>query len=146
MFVAGESPWTEEPGGLQFMRSQRVRYDLSTKTTATIHVLTCFTVESGVWEQLFLLKEWASFLVWFGRTGFGDMEGSLLSGQALTYTIEELVENTLIQLWSQLWLLLLCLVTALSWRGFICRDSLVAIVTLVLSLGPSSVGGNVYII
>ena len=27
VFLPGESPWTEEPGGLQFMGSQRVRDD-----------------------------------------------------------------------------------------------------------------------
>ena len=31
--LAWEIPWTEEPGGLQSMGSQRVRYDLVTKTT-----------------------------------------------------------------------------------------------------------------
>ena len=25
--IAGEIPWTEEPGGLQYMGSQRVGYD-----------------------------------------------------------------------------------------------------------------------
>ena len=29
--LAWEVPWTEEPGGLQLMGSQRVRYDLATK-------------------------------------------------------------------------------------------------------------------
>ena len=29
--LAGESPWTEEPGGLQFMGSQRVGHDRVTK-------------------------------------------------------------------------------------------------------------------
>ena len=29
--LASEIPWTEEPGGLQSMGSQRVRHDLSTK-------------------------------------------------------------------------------------------------------------------
>ena len=29
--LAWEIPWTEEPGGLQFMGSQRVRGDLATK-------------------------------------------------------------------------------------------------------------------
>ena len=29
VFLPGESPWTEEPGGLQFMGSQRVRLTLS---------------------------------------------------------------------------------------------------------------------
>ena len=27
VFLLGESPWTEEPGGLQSMGSQRVRHD-----------------------------------------------------------------------------------------------------------------------
>ena len=27
VFLPGESPWTEEPGGLQSTRSQRVRHD-----------------------------------------------------------------------------------------------------------------------
>ena len=27
VFLPGESPWTEEPGGLQSLGSQRVRYD-----------------------------------------------------------------------------------------------------------------------
>ena len=27
LFLPGESPWTEEPGGLQSMGSQRVRHD-----------------------------------------------------------------------------------------------------------------------
>ena len=31
--LAWRIPWTEEPGGLQSMRSQRVRHDLAIKTT-----------------------------------------------------------------------------------------------------------------
>ena len=31
IILAWEIPWTEESGGLQFMESQRVRYDLATK-------------------------------------------------------------------------------------------------------------------
>ena len=33
--LPGESPWTEEPGWLQSMGSQRVRHDLATKTPFT---------------------------------------------------------------------------------------------------------------
>ena len=33
--LAWEIPWTEEPGGLQFLGSQRVRYYLVTKTIPT---------------------------------------------------------------------------------------------------------------
>ena len=29
--LAWETPWTEEPGGLQFVESQRVIYDLVTR-------------------------------------------------------------------------------------------------------------------
>ena len=31
VFLPGESPWTEEPGGLQSMESRRVRQDCTTK-------------------------------------------------------------------------------------------------------------------
>ena len=31
VFLPGESPWTEEPGGLQAMGSQKVRHDRATK-------------------------------------------------------------------------------------------------------------------
>ena len=31
IFLPGESPWTEEPGGLQSMELQTVRYDRATK-------------------------------------------------------------------------------------------------------------------
>ena len=31
VFLPGEFPWTEEPGGLQSMGSQRVRHNLATK-------------------------------------------------------------------------------------------------------------------
>ena len=33
VFLPGESPWTEEPGGLQSMRSQRFRHSFETKYT-----------------------------------------------------------------------------------------------------------------
>ena len=33
--LAWEIPWTEEPGRLQFMESQKGRYDLGDKTTKT---------------------------------------------------------------------------------------------------------------
>ena len=29
--LAQETPWTEDPGGLQSMRSQKLKYDLATK-------------------------------------------------------------------------------------------------------------------
>ena len=35
VYLPGESPWTEEPGGLQSMRSQRVGHDWATKHSTT---------------------------------------------------------------------------------------------------------------
>ena len=37
VFLPGESPWREEPGGLQSMGSQRVAYDGATKHS-TAHI------------------------------------------------------------------------------------------------------------
>ena len=50
VFLPGESPWTEEPGGLQSMRSQRIRHVWVTKTTyidtyiwyLSVNILTTF--------------------------------------------------------------------------------------------------------
>ena len=39
VFLPGESQWTEEPGGLQSMRSQRVGRDWVTKHTAQYDIL-----------------------------------------------------------------------------------------------------------
>ena len=35
VFLPGESPWTEEPGGLQSLGLQRIRNDLVTKDSTT---------------------------------------------------------------------------------------------------------------
>ena len=43
--VAWEIPWTEEPGGLQFMRSQRVSQNCSVATKHT-HTQICVTIIS----------------------------------------------------------------------------------------------------
>ena len=37
VFLPGESPWTEEAGGLQSMGSQRVRHNWATKTSDTMN-------------------------------------------------------------------------------------------------------------
>ena len=37
--LAWKIPWTEEPGGLQSIRSQRVGHDLVTKQQQTIHII-----------------------------------------------------------------------------------------------------------
>ena len=39
--LAWRIPWTEEPGGLQFMRSQRVRYDWATEQQPLSYLRKC---------------------------------------------------------------------------------------------------------
>ena len=41
VFLPGESPRTEEPGGLQSMGSQKVRHGLATKHSIAQHIMTC---------------------------------------------------------------------------------------------------------
>ena len=41
--LAWEILWTEEPGGLRFMGSQRVGHDLVSKATISLLVLSFFT-------------------------------------------------------------------------------------------------------
>ena len=38
IFLPGESPWTEEPGGLQSIRSQRIGHDRATKHSTVEHL------------------------------------------------------------------------------------------------------------
>ena len=47
VFLPGESPWTEEPGGLQSMGSQGVGYDSATKHN-TAHRLQCSDPHVGL--------------------------------------------------------------------------------------------------
>ena len=42
VILAWEIPWTEEPGGLQSMGSQRVRHNLVTKQQQQILINNCF--------------------------------------------------------------------------------------------------------
>ena len=45
MFLPGRVPWTEEPGGLQSMGSQRVRHDRAADTSSpTVRRLTVWYV------------------------------------------------------------------------------------------------------
>ena len=45
--LAWEIPWTKEPGGLQFMRLQRVRHDLATKEQQCIFILCSISLEKS---------------------------------------------------------------------------------------------------
>ena len=51
--LAWEIPWTEEPGGLQSMRSQRVEYDLAKKQQQYILTIAKITLqEDRIWVYL----------------------------------------------------------------------------------------------
>ena len=54
IFLSGESPWTEEPVGLQSMGLQRVRYNWATKSS-TAHVTVREVLPEGLWSSTSLL-------------------------------------------------------------------------------------------
>ena len=45
--LAWRIPWTEEPGGLQFMGSQRAGHDRATKHSTAQHLVDCSTIHSS---------------------------------------------------------------------------------------------------
>ena len=51
-------PWTEEPGGLQFMGLQRVRHDCATEHTDTVHA--CIKSNSYIIYFCILLRNYSS--------------------------------------------------------------------------------------
>ena len=53
--LAWKIPWTEEPGGLQSMESQRVRQDLATEHTYTGALLLTWILEIGFLLVCFLI-------------------------------------------------------------------------------------------
>ena len=54
-FLSGESPWTEEPGGLQSMGSQRVRHNWAMKHS------TCMATMQGI--QTYNAPSWSASLL-----------------------------------------------------------------------------------
>ena len=52
--LAWEIPWTEEPGGLQSMGSQKVRHDLAAKQQhmLTIYIKKFFFTSRGEWSEI----------------------------------------------------------------------------------------------
>ena len=46
-FLLGESPWTEEPGRLQVMGSQRVRHGWEAEHTVALHFCVSFSVSTA---------------------------------------------------------------------------------------------------
>ena len=52
VFLPGESPWSEEPGGLQSMGSQRVRQDGATTSTQFYMLLPLFNTRQHLPSEL----------------------------------------------------------------------------------------------
>ena len=137
--------WQENPHRQRSLegyspRGRRVRYDLPTKTTAMIHVLTCLTGEPGVWEpRMSQLPSvvWEDWVWWYGRFlalwASSDIHHKGAGGAYANPVVKSTVTSALPGY-------------SLVLERIYCRDSLVATVTFVVCLGPSSVGGNVYII
>ena len=77
VFLPGESPWTEEPGRLQLMGSQRVGHNWVTKPR--IKVVTIIWFCSGTWRGLGALPLSLGMLCGYPTTGRGC---SCFRGQA----------------------------------------------------------------
>ena len=52
VFLPGESPWTEKPGGLQSMRSQRIRHDWMTKHSACRGLTVTWEVLNSIAQRM----------------------------------------------------------------------------------------------
>ena len=70
VFLPGESPWTEEPDGLQSVGSERVRHNWATKlSTAHASVGACLSqiqkpinlTQSWLWYQISICEQLAKF-------------------------------------------------------------------------------------
>ena len=60
VFLPGESPWTEEPGGLQSMGSQSVRHDWATKHPRGPSIVNYLKYLSQAWALSALLSRGSS--------------------------------------------------------------------------------------
>ena len=58
--LAGKIPWTEEPGGLQSMVSQRVRHDWSDRAQSTSH----YKIRICIISMCYILKNFKRSHVW----------------------------------------------------------------------------------
>ena len=66
-------PWTEEPGGIQSMRSQRVRHDWVTNTFTFICVsLSVFNISGGYGKGAVLTKSCRAYRIQFGFCCLGN--------------------------------------------------------------------------
>ena len=89
-FVPGESPWTEEPGGLQSRKSQRIGHDWATKhSTAntekanTISLISYYHIIHSSISGKNIWKNWVTIGTW--GPSIGDERKSLRERQGGTW-------------------------------------------------------------
>ena len=90
VFLPGESSWTEEPGGLQSMGSQRVRHDWATKPSTVGFILSYLlillaSILSFHWRTplAFLIRQW----LWWWTLAFvcSSMLKTIFAGQSILF-------------------------------------------------------------
>ena len=74
VFLPGESPWTEEPGGLQSMGSQKVVEGLGTHTYT--HRARDGCIQEGIKQSLLTLQGVPGSWVQVGLAGLGGIPGA----------------------------------------------------------------------
>ena len=88
VFLPGESPWTEEPGGLQSMGSQRVGHDWATKPSTvgfilSYHFILLASILSFHWRTplAFLIRQW----LWWWTPAFvcSSILKTIFAGQSI---------------------------------------------------------------
>ena len=78
VFLPGESPWTGEPGGLQYMRLQRVGHDgIYTESYCILSTLATWCEE---------LTHWKRFWCWERLRGGGEGSGRVWHGWIASLT------------------------------------------------------------
>ena len=68
-FIVWKTPWTEEPGGLQSIGSQRVWHDWAPKTHTQSLLMRCFHTPGGRWHDMWPIFGWLYLACqWPGHT------------------------------------------------------------------------------
>ena len=76
--LAWRIPWTEEPGGLQSMGSQRVRHNWVTTTSSSIHKLLHQNFPKIRWKLL-LMPHYSSCMAWIPNQVLNSLSNQVLS-------------------------------------------------------------------
>ena len=111
--LAGEIPWTEEPGGLESMGSRRVRLDLVTKRQQQgwIHLLLYFYFQGYSFVSCTCSIFWSVWLVaessgkYMSCSSSLSIPASLFSCRVRDDPMTEGVLKSLVDKWNFIWIL-----------------------------------------